>query len=348
MGRPMAKDSRFAAIGAGFWARFQLSAWREVPGATLVAICDRERAKAEKLAGELGSPQVFDDPEKMLREVKPDFVDVITDRATHASLVRLAAAHGTPVIVQKPMAESLVEAEDLVRECRERRVPLFVHENWRWQSPIRELKRALDAADAGAVFRARITMVSGFPVFKNQPYLKDADPFLIADMGVHILDMARFLFGEVKSIYCQTRRVHADIRGEDVATILLKTREDVSVTCEMGFAENFLEHDRFPETYVLVEGAEGSIELAPDFWLRVTTASGTHARRVAPPRYAWADPAYDVAHSSMPGCNANLLRAIRGEGPAETTGEDNVKTLRLVFGAYDSAAEDRVVHFAAP
>ena len=75
----------------------------------------------------------------------------------------------------------------------------------------------------------------------------------------------------------------------------------------------------------------------------MTTESGTHAKRYPPPRYSWADPAYDVAHSSLVACNANLLQALRGAGPAETTGEDNLKTLRLVFAAYDSVASGQAV-----
>ena len=132
------------------------------------------------------------------------------------------------------------------------------------------------------------------------------------------------------------------IRGEDVATVMMEMGEGVTVTCEMSYASR-LEHERFPETYALVECRNGSVELSPDFWVRVTTAEGTHAHREPPPRYPWADPAYDVVHSSIVACNADLLRALRGEAPAETTGEDNLKSVRLVFGAYQSAAGRTVV-----
>jgi predicted dehydrogenase len=113
----------------------------------------------------------------------------------------------------------------------------------------------------------------------------------------------------------------------------------------MGYAENYLERDCFPQTFIFVEGSKGSAELAPDYWIRVTTASGTHARRVPPPRYAWADPAYDVVHSSIVPCQANLLAALRGECQAETTGEDNLRTMRLVFAANDSARTGQAIHF---
>ena len=56
-------------------------------------------------------------------------------------------------------------------------------------------------------------------------------------MGSHILDVARFLFGEADSLYCQTHRVHRDIRGEDVATVMLRMRAATTVVCEMAYAE---------------------------------------------------------------------------------------------------------------
>jgi hypothetical protein len=75
----------------------------------------------------------------------------------------------------------------------------------------------------------------------------------------------------------------------------------------------------------------------------VTTRAGTLSRQVKPPHYAWADPAYDVVHASIVPCNADLLKALKGAGPAETSAEDNLKTVRLVFAAYDSAEHNQVV-----
>jgi predicted dehydrogenase len=162
-------------------------------------------------------------------------------------------------------------------------------------------------------------------------------------MGSHILDVARFLFGEARLLYCQTSRIHQDIQGEDVATVMMRMGDDVTVVCEMAYAGTALEHDRFPETYIFIEGDRGSVELGPDYWIRVTAEAGTHARRYPPPRYSWADPAYDIVHASIVPCNANLLAGLRGTGEAETTGADNLKTMQLVFAAYDSAAEARVI-----
>jgi predicted dehydrogenase len=188
-------------------------------------------------------------------------------------------------------------------------------------------------------------MISGFPVFKNQPFLAELEQFILTDLGSHILDVARFLFGEAHTLTCQIRRVHPNIKGEDTATVMMRMGEDVTVVCNMAYAENYLEHDHFPETHIFVEADQGSLELGPDYWVRVTTKAGTLSQRCSPPHYAWADPAYDVVHSSIVPCNADLLGALRGEHSAETTGDDNLKTVRLVFASYESAQQETTLHF---
>jgi predicted dehydrogenase len=240
------------------------------------------------------------------------------------------------------MAPTLADARAMVAACQQAAVPLFIHENWRWQTPLRQLKQVLESGVIGRVFRARVTYSNSFPVFDNQPFLKELEQFILTDIGTHILDTVRMLFGEAQSLYCRTYRVHPDIKGEDVATVMLGMASGATVTCEMSYASR-VEHDRFPETYVFVEGTQGSAELGPDYWIRVTTAAGTQANRRPPPYYAWADPRYALAQVAGVACNANLLRALRGEAPAETTGEDNLKTLELVFGAYASAASGKAV-----
>jgi predicted dehydrogenase len=277
----------------------------------------------------------------LFRTERLDFVDIIAGVHAHAPLALLAAAQRVPIICQKPLAPSLAVAEQLAARFQTAGVPLLVHENWRWQAPIRALKQVLDTGAIGRVFRAHVQYTNSFPVFDNQPFLKELDQFILADMGTHILDAARFLFGEPRSLVCRAAQVTPGIRGEDVATVMLSTA-DATVICSMSYASR-IEHDRFPETFIFVEGDRGSAEIAPDYWLRTTTAEGTLARRVPPQHYSWADPAYDLVHASIVPCQKNLLAALRGEAQAETTAEDNLRTLRLVYAAYESARTGQTV-----
>ena len=341
------KTLRFAIFGAGFWARCQLAAWREVGGVECVAIYNRSRAKAEALARDLGVPAVYDDAGKLLREVQPDFVDNITKIGGHKPLSLLCAKHRIPCICQKPMAASLKDARQMVAAFAKAKTPFFVHENWRWQTPLRALINTLRSGVIGTPFRGRLSFTSGFDVWANQPALRELDQFILTDIGTHVLDTARACFGEAGSLYCQSHKtLRPAVKGDNVATLLLSMGiARTSVTVELAYARTPLERECFPQTRAFVEGPLGSIEVTDDYWLRVTTKKGTHSRRHAPPRYAWADPRYDVAQSSMVACHRDLLAALRGEGLGETTGADNLKTLELVFGAYESARRNSVVKF---
>lgn len=334
---------KFAVFGAGFWSRFQLAGWYEIGGVECVAICDRDIRKAETRARQFGVSHSYDNVEALFDKEKLDFIDIITDVHTHSTLVHMAAEHGIPVICQKPMGASLEISQGMVKACHEADVPFFIHENWRWQTPIRAFKHLLNEGLIGKPFRARIHYVNSFPVFINQPTLKEFEQFALIDMGTHILDTARFLFGEASSLYCQIHQITPSIKGEDVATVMMAMGNGMTVTCEISYASR-TEIERFPETYIYVEGDAGFLELGPDFWVRMTTSNGTLAKRYPPPRYAWADPAYDIVHASIPATNANILSALLGDGIAETTGADNLKTLQLVFGAYESAKHNQVLH----
>lgn len=340
---PQTSPLRFAIFGTGFWAQFQLAAWRELEGVECVALFNRTLAKAERLAAQFGIPNVYDDAEALLKAEKLDFLDIITDVDTHARFVEMAARYRVPVICQKPMAPDLETARGMVETCRAVQVPLWIHENWRFQTPIQALKAELERAPTGTPFRFNLKMVTGFPVFANQPFLRDLEQFLIADLGSHLFDVLRFLAGEVHSVYCTTQRIHPDIRGEDCVSACFQMRSGATAICQMAYAENFLEAEHFPETLITVESSQGSIELSPHCWIRTTTRQGTFAKRAAPHHYAWADPAYDLVHASIVPCNADILADLRGERAAQTRACDNLKTAELVFSAYESAAHNKVV-----
>jgi predicted dehydrogenase len=347
---------RFALLGTGFWARYQLGGWMQTGLVECVALYNRTRPKAEALAAEFGVPAVYDDAAALLEQERLDFVDICTSVETHAPFTRMAAERGLPVVCQKPMATTLHEAREMAAFCAARGVPLYINENWRWQHPIRVLKAKLDSGRIGRVFRARLDYSNSFPVFDNQPFLRELEQFILTDMGTHILDVARFLFGEASMLYAHTDRVHADIRGEDVATVMMRMGGGASVVCNLSYASP-REHDRFPEVYIQIEGERGSLELAPDYWIRETVIdrqdspdSGlvTRSTRHKPPRFAWADPTYDLAHAAIYPAQRNLARALLGQEAAETTARDNLNTLELVFASYDSARTGQAIAIPMP
>jgi len=332
-----------AIIGTGFWSRFQIAAWKELEGVEITALYNRTVSKAEALAKEFRIARVYSTVEELLAREALDFVDIITDVDTHALFTRLAAEHHAHVICQKPMASTLEDARGMLDICRQQKVKLFIHENFRWQAPVRAVQETLASGIIGRPFKARVSFCSAFPVYENQPFLKDLEHFILTDIGSHVLDVCRYLFGEAKSLYCITQRVNKDIKGEDVANVLMQMESGLHCFAEMSYA-SILEKESFPQTLILIEGEKGSVRLGHDFEIKISTVHGTKSRVIQPKLYDWVDPAYAVAHSSIVDCCRDILTGLQG-GRAETTGDDNFRTVQLLWAAYASAKTGKAISF---
>ena len=337
------KKLRFAVFGCGFWSKFQVGAWSEIEGVELVALYNRTLSKAQALADLFHVPRVYDDAEALLQNEKLDFVEIITDVDTHVKFTELAVKHGIKnIICQKPMAPSFEEARRMVTICRNAGANLFIHENYRWQAPIRRYKEIIDSGVIGKPFKARVSFLSGFPVFDNQPFLAELDHFIITDMGSHILDVTRFLFGEVDTLWCESRSINPGIKGEDLAVVFLKMKNNMPVYAEMSYA-SIVEHDSFSTVHILVEGEKGSVYLGPGFEIRTTTRNETVSEIVKFPSYSWADPDYIVNHESGIPLSRNILADMLQRGKAENTGDDNFETVKLVWACYQSAGSGEMI-----
>jgi predicted dehydrogenase len=272
-------------------------------------------------------------------------VDIVTPPSAHRILVEQAAAQGVHVICQKPLAPSLEDARAMVRACREAGVRFMVHENFRWQRPMRELKRR--AEGLGRLFFGRISFRSAHDVYRDQPYLAQDPRFILLDLGVHLLDLARFFFGEFAGLSCQTARVNPHIRGEDVATVLLRGREGAACVVELSYASR-LEEELFPQTLVHLEGERGSLTLGPGYRLNAVQSpaegfrSGREGLRVEhagcpPAPLPWSTPPFEAIQESVLRIQEHWLECLEGGHEPETSGEDNLQTLELVFACYRSA-----------
>jgi len=328
---------KFAVLGCGFWSKFQIGAWSELEDVELVAVYNRTISKAQKIADYFNVDRIYDNAEELLRNEKLDFVDIITDVDTHAHFVKMASEHGIKhIICQKPMAPDFETAKGMIEACTRAGAKLYIHENYRWQAPVRRFKQIIDSGIIGKPFKARVSFLSGYPVFDNQPFLKELDHFILTDMGSHVLDTTRYLFGECDELWCETRSINKGIKGEDLAVIMMKMRNGMPVYTEMSYA-SVVEHDSFSTLHILIEGEKGSVFLGPKFEIRTTTRTATVSETVKFPSYPWADPDYIVNHESGIHINRNILESVQGKKEAENTGKDNLETVRLIWACYRSA-----------
>ncbi|MEI9405723.1 Gfo/Idh/MocA family oxidoreductase [Mesorhizobium argentiipisi] len=335
-------ELRGALIGCGFFAVNQMHGWRDIDGASIVAICDRDPERLRIVGDQFGIARRYSDAAEMFAGETLDFVDIATTVGSHRPLVEMAAANRVPVICQKPFAPTLADAKAMVKACAEAGVPLMVHENFRWQSPIQAVRAVLDSGEIGKPFFGRISFRSGYDVFSGQPYLATGKRFIIEDLGIHIVDIARFLLGDVSSLTARTMRVNPNIAGEDVATMLMDHESGVTSVVDCSYATK-LAAEPFPETLIEIDGSEGTIRLAQGYQLTVTGKGGTRIGDVSPPLLSWASRPWHNIQESVVAIQKHWVDCLtRAKEPA-TSGADNLKTFALVEAAYAGAASRQPV-----
>jgi predicted dehydrogenase len=330
---------RAAVIGCGFFARNHLHAWRDLAaaGVELAAVCDLDEGKAAEAARAFGVPRHYTDAKAMLAAEALDFVDVVTTMASHRALVELAADHRVPVIVQKPFAPAIADCRAMVEVCAAAGVPLMVHENFRFQTPILAVREVLARGTIGRPFFARISWRTGYDVYAGQPYLAEEERFIILDLGIHLLDVARCLFGEVGRLVCRTASIRPGIKGEDCATLLLEHEGDLACIVDATYQAP-QDPDPFPETTIEIDGTAGTLRLRPGYALTVTTRSGSEHREVAPALLPWAGEPWHGVQESVLTTQRHWVDCLRRGVEPETSGADNLKTFALCEAAYASAA----------
>jgi predicted dehydrogenase len=337
---------RGALIGCGFFARNHMHGWADAEGAEIVAVCDLDREKAATLARDFGVSGVFTDAEAMLRDVRPDFVDVATTAESHRPLVELALSNGALTVCQKPFAGTYPDGLAMVEAAERAGRPLIVHENFRWQRAFRVLSEELGRGTVGRSQFARISFRHGYPdLYRNQPYLAEVEDFAIMDVGLHLFDVARFLLGDVERIACETQRLNPQVRGEDAFTALLRHEGGAVASVECSFRSE-IAPDPFPQTLVWLEGERGTLELGFDYRIRVHGQGGVREIDGEPAVPAWGSRPWHAVQESVSAFEAHVVDVLAGRAEPQPSGRHNLGTLALALAAYRAAARRETVDVA--
>ncbi|UDL88751.1 Gfo/Idh/MocA family oxidoreductase [Mesorhizobium sp. PAMC28654] len=334
---------RIGVIGCGFYAQNHLHAWKDLAseGAKLAAVCDVDPTKAETAGRAFGVP-FYTDASTMLARERLDAVDIVTRHDTHRALCELAISSGVATIVQKPFAPTWEDCVAIVEAADKAGVWLAVHENFRFQTPMRHVRRVIDCGAIGTPSWARVTFRTGFDVYRTQPYFYDEERLAIADIGIHMLDLARFFLGEVERISCETQRRNPKVKAEDTATMILRHRSGAVSVVECTY-EARRDPDPFPETLVEIEGENGSIIVLPGSRMRVISNGTTTEEDIGSPLRSWTSNPWHVAQEGAFVACRHFLDCLQRGLPAETSGRDNLKTYALVDAAYRGATEHQAI-----
>jgi len=341
----MTAQLRGVAVGAGYFSHFQYDAWNRIPEVEIAGAYNRTREKIQEVQETYKVPSIYSDDqlEAMLDELKPDFIDVITPPVTHLDICQLAFDRGIHVICQKPLAPTYEESVKLVENAAHSDSRFMVHENWRWQPWYRKIKDLLSEGQLGELFSIYVNMRMGDgwgndAYLARQPFFRDYPRLLIFETGVHFLDAFRFLGGEVDSLYARLARRNPIIKGEDAGIVVCNFLNGATATLDANrYNEADTDDARYTFGAMRFDGSKGHLELSLDGTL-VFKPLGETPLKIE----------YTHEHRGFAGdCVFNVQRhfvdcMLSGE-PFESTGEDYLKTLKLVEAAYQSNDANQVV-----
>lgn len=345
---------KLAVIGAGFWAELQIHAWVELVKqgkVELFSVYNRTLSKARVMSEKFNFKCVYDSAEEMFEKGGFDFVDIITSTQTHKQFVLTAAEYKIPVIVQKPMACTLHDAREMVAATEKAGVPFIVHENYRWWASTRKVKKLIEEGIIGALQDVTVQWRSGaLSYYEYQPYFKKQKRLFVGEVGIHLLDIVRFLSNSnVREVYTQIKRFNTEIEGEDFGRLSLRMMNGITALVEVS-VETLLENERPPQVFLTIFGTKGTIEVGPDFRCAITTLDKHSEKQssiitLPAPIYQWSGQ-YGSGVSCMVAANSHYLNSIVDNTEAETSGLDNLNTIASAYGAYLSAEKNQVVDVA--
>lgn len=332
------RQLRLAAIGAGYFSHFHYDAWSRIENVNVVACCDTDETKVAQVGEKYGIAKSYTDFGKMLDQEPVDFVDIITRPDTHLPIVREIAARRLPMICQKPLAQTVSEAIEMVELTTKAKVRFMVHDNFRFQPWYREIKALLEAGAIGDTlhtisFRNRAGDGWGDDAYlTRQPYFQTMERFLIFEAGIHTIDTFRYLAGEVSRVWCHLRKLNPVIAGEDTGLALFQFQQGgMGLYDANRFNESTAENPRYTLGEMLVEADVGSIRLYDDGRLTVQPL-GEPERE-----HAYERVLHGFAGDCVLATQQHFVDSLVNDTPFETNGRNYLRNIAVQEAMYCSA-----------
>ncbi|OSI28339.1 Gfo/Idh/MocA family protein [Bradyrhizobium canariense] len=254
---------RFGLLGCGRIAKrhADLLGSNQIENAKLVGVCDRVRERADAFATKFGISPDYD-IEAFLARKDIDVVAILTPSGMHPEHAIACAKAGKHVVVEKPMALRLQDADDMIRACDQFGVKLFVIKQNRFNIPVVKAREALDAGRFGKLLLGTVRV----RWCRDQAYY-DQDPWrgtwaydggVLTNQASHHVDMLEWFFGDVVSVHARAITALANIETEDTAVATLKFRNGALGIIEATTAARPTDL----EGSLSILGEKGTVEIA--------------------------------------------------------------------------------------
>jgi UDP-N-acetylglucosamine 3-dehydrogenase len=216
----MTKQVRVGIIGTGAIADMHANAYRACDNARIVAVSDIDKALLEKKKLLYGAQASYTRCEDLLRDNEVDAVDICVPVNLHARIAVAAAEADKHLLLEKPMALTLQECDDIISAARKNSVNLTIVHNQLFYPPHNEAKRLVET-EIGKTIMLVTRLHSGSRIKGWRADPKIGGGWLM-EAGIHRLYLARYLMGEIEQVFCALGKTSPDHLGEDMAVVSMK------------------------------------------------------------------------------------------------------------------------------
>ncbi|MBR1190491.1 Gfo/Idh/MocA family protein [Bradyrhizobium sp. AUGA SZCCT0160] len=329
---------KFGLLGCGRIAKrhADLLGGGHIAGAKLVAVCDVVRERADKVASRFGVP-AFYSIDEFLNHKDMQAVSVLTPSGMHPAHAIAAAKAGKHVIVEKPMALRLEDADVMMNACDAAGVKLFVVKQNRFNVPVIKAREALEAGRFGRLILGTVRV----RWCRDQAYY-DQDKWrgtwaydggVLANQASHHVDMLEWFFGDVVSVHARAATALVNIEAEDTAVATLKFKNGALGIIEATTAVR--PTDLEGSLSILGEG--GAVEIAGFAVNKIRHwqfSKQLDSDREVIERFSVNPPnVYGFGHQAY---YEHVVKCLNDQSPALVDGLQGRKSLELISALYES------------
>ncbi|MEX2015997.1 MAG: Gfo/Idh/MocA family oxidoreductase [Candidatus Hydrogenedentales bacterium] len=342
----MAERVRAAVIGCGRISELvHVPDYATCPEAELVALCDTDEQRARNLGGKWApDARIYTDYHEMLAKEQPEAVTITLPNTLHHRVTLDALGAGCHVLVEKPMATSMQEAQDMIAASKRAGKLLMVNQSQRLFPVHLKAKEVLDSGMLGKVLMVTAMFGHDGPENWSPSYQwffdrNQARFGAMADLGVHKADLIRYLTGkEVAEIAAFTARLEKDASVEDNFVSCLRFTDGTLGTLTASWTVKGMDAN-----YTIVHCSNGTLRIneIPNKLLVADLVTPQCEIEFTPPPGI-----HKYEHSWGLDVSGRFIHAVQGTAAPFCTGEDAARSLAIILAAEQSAESGKAVTVA--
>ncbi|MDH5734240.1 MAG: Gfo/Idh/MocA family oxidoreductase [Candidatus Bathyarchaeota archaeon] len=336
-------------IGAGAIADIvHLPAYKTMPQTKLVAVCDIDEKRAKNMAKKFGAEMWFTDYRKLLERDDIEAVSICTPNFLHRKHAVAAASAGKHILLEKPMAPTLKECDEIISACKKADVKLMIGVNSRFEPVNQRVKKLLDEGVIGKIFQIRYHAAYAGP-YEFWPAISEwffdtskVGGGCLMDTGVHFIDLLRWFLGDISNVCAIGGNIMGNIKGEDNAMVLLSFKAgalgelDVSWTYSLRAKKYDLRAEILgTDGGIFIKGPPSPITIYTESKIQKMLMGSVSLDIPTTPAEIMAFQKRKIEH---------FIKSVLEDKEPLVTGEDGKAAVEVVLAAYESMKTGRKVN----